>query len=505
MKKGTVATIIVICLAAGLILSGCGGTNTGATDEIVIAQGVDATTMDPHMHAETPTTNVVTQMYDRLLERDQDMVLQPQLALSVTSVDDLTWEVVLREGVTFHNGEAFNAETVKFNIERILNPENLSPQIGDLSAIEKVEVVDEYTVKITTKEPYPLLPGRLNLPMVPKEYIEENGQEYFAANPIGTGPYKFVSWTKDESVVMEVNEDYWGGIPAIKKITFKPIPESATRIAELQTGAVDLIVNVPPHQAETIDAADATKVVNTASGRFIFISLNAQREGPLSDPKVRQALNYAVNVDEIIENVLGGYGYRSTQPLTTLDFGYNEDIDMYKYDPEKAKQLLKEAGYEDGLEIDFGTCAGRYVMDKEVAEAIAGQLAEVGVTAKLSVQEWGVYVQKVLSKSAEEAYLIGWGTSLFDADATLYPWFRSEMRFATYSNVAVDALLDKAREIIDPQEREDLYHEALDIIMEDAPFILLYQQEDLYGADAKLDWTPRPDEIMFVKDMQFTQ
>ena len=140
------------------------------------------------------------------------------------------------------------------------------------------------------------------------------------------------------------NEDYWRGAPAIKKVTFKPIPESATRIAELQTGAVDLIVNVPPHQAETIDDATGTKVVNTASGRFIFVSLNTQKEGPLADKRVRQALNYAVNVQDIIDNVLDGYGYRSTQPLTTLDFGFDSDIDIFEYNPERAKELLTEAG-----------------------------------------------------------------------------------------------------------------------------------------------------------------
>ena len=503
IKKGTVVAVLIF-LIASLALGGCGGAPRQAKDEIIIAQGVDATTLDPHMHAETPTTNVITQMFDNLLVRDQEMRLQPQLALSVEAMDDLTWEVILREDIVFHNGEVFNAETVKFNIERILNPDNKSPQIANLSAIEKVEVIDEYTVHITTSAPYPVLPGRLNIQMVPKEYIEENGQEHFAANPVGTGPYKFVSWTKDEAVVMEANEDYWRGPPAIKKITIKPIPESAARIAELQTGGVDLIVNVPPHQAEAIDAAASTKVANTPSGRFIFVSLNSQREGPLADKRVRQAMNYAVNVDEIIDNVLDGYGYRSTQPLTTLDFGFDADIDIYEYNPEKAKQLLAEAGYPDGVEIDFGSPAGRYVMDKEVAEAIVGQLAEVGIKANIKVQEWGVYVGKILDQTVEEAYLIGWGTSLFDADATLFSWFRTGQRFSTYSDVAVDALLDKARAVVDADEREYLYHQALGIIMEDAPFILLYQQEDLYGINARLEWTPRPDEVFYVYDMSFS-
>ncbi len=503
IRKGTVA-ILLVSLAAAVFFAGCGGAPVDeAREEIVIAQGVDATTMDPHMHAETTTTNAITNMYDRLLVRDHDMDLQPQLALSVEPLDDLTWEVKLREGIEFHNGEPFNAETVKFNIERIIDPENQSPQIADLNAVEKVEVIDEYTAHIITYEPYPVMAGRLNLPMVPKDYILENGQEYFAQNPIGTGPYVFVSWTRDESIVFEANEDYWQGAPAIKKITIKPVPESSTRIAELQTGAVDLIVNVPPHQADVIDADPVTKIETVPSGRFIFISLNTQREGIMQDKKVRQALNHAVDIDTIIDTVLEGYGYKSTQPLTPLDFGYDDSIEGYEYNPEKARDLLAEAGYPDGISIELGSPSGRYVMDREVAEAVAGQLAEVGVEAELNVQEWGVYVGKVLEKEAEEAYLIGWGTALFDSDATLYPWFRTGMRFATYSDSQVDEYLDEARTVLDEEEREDLYHQALEIIMEDAPFILLYQQEDLYGLSADLQWEPRPDELIFVYDMEF--
>jgi peptide/nickel transport system substrate-binding protein len=502
-KKGTIV-ILLVCLATSLVMAGCSNNQTAKKDEIVIAQGVDATTLDPHMHAETPTANVIAQMFDRLLVRDINGELQPQLATSVEAVNDTTWEVKLRDDVKFHNGEAFNAETVKFNIDRILNPDNRSPQIADLSAIQEVKVIDEFTVHIITKAPYPVLPGRLNLPMVPKQYIEEKGAQYFATNPVGTGPYKFVSWTKDESVVMEANEEYWRSAPAIKKVTFKPVPESSTRIAELQTGAVDIIVNVPPHQASTINTGASTKIASTASGRFIFISMNTVREGPLANKLVRQAMNYAVDVDSIIENVLGGYGYKSTQPLTTKDFGYDATIPGFQYNPEKAKSLLVEAGYPNGIEIDLGSPSGRYVMDKEVAEAVVGQLAAVGIKANIKVQEWGVYVGKIMEKKVEEAYLIGWGSSLFDADATLFPWFRTGQRFSTYEVPAVDALLDQARSVISADERKALYSQAMAIITEDAPFLLLYQQEDLYGVNKNLNWTPRPDEMIFVYDMSFT-
>jgi len=502
IRKGIilrVAALLVVMLA----LAGCGNTAPQTKDEIVIAQGVDATTLDPHMHAETTTTNVTSQIFDRLLVRDAEMKLQPQLALSVTALDELTWEVKLREGIKFHNGEPLDAEVVKYNIDRIIDPTVRSPQAGNFSSVDRVEVVDQYTVKIYTKTPYPILPSRLNLQIVPKAYIEENGMEYFATHPVGTGPYKFVSWTKDEAVVLEANEDYWQAAPAIKKVTIKPIPESSTRVAELQTGSVDLIVNVPPHQAQELDSGSGTKVVKTQSGRYITIVLVTGKGGPLDDVRVRQALNYAVDVPAIIASVLDGHGYPSTQPLTPLDFGYNPAVKGYSYDPEKARQLLAEAGYPDGIDIQLDAPSGRYVMDKEVAEAIVGQLTEVGVRVNLNINEWGIHVTKILEKKMEGAFLIGWGSDLFDADSSLYSWYRTGQRFNYYSTSELDGKLDAARAMMDVTARENLYHEIVTELVEAAPFIFLYQQEDLYAVNKGLVWQPRADELIRVYDMKF--
>lgn len=502
VRKRTIARVAVILVVA-LALAGCGNKAPQAKDEIIIAQGVDATTLDPHMHAETTTANVTTQIFDRLLERDAAMKLQPQLALSVTALDELTWEIKLREGVKFHNGEDLDAECVKYNIERIIDPAVRSPQAGNFSAVDRVEAVDQYTVRINTKKPYPILPNRLNLQIVPRKYIEENGMEYFAVNPVGTGPYKFVSWVKDEAVVLEANEDYWRPAPAIKKVTFKPIPESSTRVAELQTGAVDLIVNVPPHQAQALNTGSGTKVVKTPSVRYICIVLVTGKGGPLDDPKVRQALNYAVDVPTIIDAVLDGHGYPTTQAVVPYDFGYNPAVKGYSHDLAKAKQLLAEAGYPDGIEINLDTPSGRYVMDKEVAEAIAGQLAEANIKVKLSVNEWGVHMTKILEKKMADAFLIGWGSDLFDADSSLYSWFRGGQRYSYYSTPEMDIKLDAARTIMDVGAREEMYHAIVSELTEAAPYIYLYQQEDLYGVNKRLVWQPRPDEVIQAYDMKF--
>jgi len=493
-----------LLLIASLALTGCRPAGpAGPNDSIVIAQGVDATTLDPHLHNETTSANITRQIFDGLLRRGPDMQLEPELALSVEPISDLTWEIKLRPGISFHNGEVFDAASVKFSIERILDPATQSPQISNLSFVDRVEIVDPLTVRLTTKQPYPLVRERLVLPMVPPEYLREHGTEYFAAHPVGTGPYKFVSWTKDESVVLTANADYWRGRPAIRQVTFRPIPENTARVAELQTGAIDLITNIPPHLAGSLAADAGIQISETPSNRLIFIQLVTDRGGPLADPRVRQALNYAVDVQAIIDNVLGGYGRRSTQPLTPQDFGYNPVLTGYSYDPDKARQLLAEAGYPDGFAFSLDTPSGRYALDKEVAEAVAGYLEAVGIRVQLNVNEWGIHTKKILERQMEGGYLIGWGGSLFDADATLYPNFRSGGRICFYQNPTVDRLLDQARTTLSPADRVALYHQAAELITSDAPLLLLYQPTDIYGADPRLVWQPRPDEFLSVFDMQY--
>ncbi len=489
--------LLMICASA----AGCMGTAASDHDRVVIAQGVDATTLDPHMHAETTTSNVTVQIFDRLFMRDDQMQLQPHLAESITLLEDCVWELKLKEGIQFHNGEIFDAETVRYNIERILNPEQKSPQVANLNMIDQVIVVDGHTVQITTHAPYPLLPGRLSLEMVPPGYIEEHGDAYFAEHPVGTGPYKFVRWTRDEEIVLEANEDYWRGVPAVQEVVFKPIPENAVRISALQGGDVDLIVNVPPHQVPGLSATPGVRIETVPSGRFIFLQLVANREGPLADRRVRQALNCAVDVPAIIEHVLGGHGIVSTQPLTSYDFGFQADLQRPTFDPARATVLLAEAGYPDGLDITLDVPSGRYAMDREVAEALAGQMAEAGIRVHLQVNEWGVHIKKLLEKQMEHAFLIGWGTSLFDADATLFPQLHSQQRLTYFGNPQLDALLEEARSCMDPIQREAFYAQAGAVIAEEVPFVLLYQQEDIYGVAERLLWQPRADELIYVWDM----
>ena len=502
IKQTWVLILCIAVIAAGVL--GCGSEQERET-KVVIAQGVDARTMDPHMHAETTTTNVLIHIFDRLFTRDEDMELIPHLAEEAKVMDDLIWEITLKEGIYFHNGESFNADSVKFSIDRIIKPGSKSPVVSSLNTIDQVEVIDDVTVRIITKVPDPILPNRLTLMMVPKEYILKHGDEYFAEHPVGTGPYELASWTRDEEVVLQANEEYWLGPPAIETVVFRSIPENSVRIAELQTGSVDLIVNVPPHQIGSVEETGHSRVVSTPSGRRIYVQLVADQGGKIADPKVRQALNYAVDVPELIETILDGHGYASTQPLTPLDFGYHPEAEGFSYDPKRAQELLTEAGYPEGISIQLDTCSGRYVMDREVAEALIGQMAEAGIEAELTVNEWGVHIEKLLEKQMEHAFLIGVGTVLFDADAALFSHLRSEERLSYYSNEELDGLLDQARQEMDLEARENFYHQAIEVILEDPPFIFLHQQEDIYGVHEDLQWQPTADELIYAYHMSFNR
>jgi len=471
--------------------------------QVVVAQGVDPSTLDPHNHQETPAFNILSNMFDHLLQRSPDLKIEPLLAESYQLIDDKTWEFKLRKGIKFHNGEDFNAEAVKFSLERIANPDNKMKQFTSLKFIDHVDVVDAYTARIVTKEPFAALPAFLCLygAIVPPQYVKEKGDTYIATHPVGTGPFKFVKWNKDDQLVMEANPSYFRGAPHVKTVVFRPIPEASTRLAALLTGEVDIITNVPPNLVPQIEGSGQAFISTAPSVRVIFLGIDTLKGGPMADKRVRQALNYAVDVNAIIQNVLEGHGFRVATPLTKDHFGYNPNVKPYPYDPDKAKKLLAEAGYPDGLDLVLNSPDGRYLNDKQVAEAIAGQWQKVGIRTQAKTHEWGNYVTMAYSRNAGPVYLLGWGNSTYDADNTYFPWFHTGELLATYSHPEIDKLLEEARGTMDEARRLELYHNVAEKLAEDAAWVFLYQQEDIYGANNRLNWKARPDERLVMFDV----
>ena len=291
--------------------------------KVVVAQGVDPTTLDPHDHEETPAFNVLLNIYDTLLIRDKDLKITPWLATSYKIVNPTTWEFKLRQGVKFTNGEEFDAEVAKFSLERLANPAN-NLKMTALRPIDRVEVKDKYTIHIITKKPYPTLDAHLCLrgAMVPPKYFKEKDKAFLARNPVGTGAFKFVTWVKDDRIEFEANEQWWHGAPKIKTLIFRPIPEETTRMSALQTGEVDIATNVPPHLVKELKNNPKVTISSAPSVRTIFMPIYTVQceqvqgswdcrkpvQGPTANPKVRQAINYAVDLNAIIKNVLEGAG-----------------------------------------------------------------------------------------------------------------------------------------------------------------------------------------------------
>lgn len=451
--------------------------------------------LDPSMNLSSIRAQVGMSIFDSLVSRDAENRIVPALADSWKLLDDNTWEFRLRKGIVFHTGEPFNAEAVRFTIQRVLDPNQKSPNRANIAEISKIEVVDDSTVRLITRQPYaPLLNRLIDFPILPPRYTAERGDRGFAGRPVGTGPFRFVELVRDDRMVVEAFDRYWRGAPKIRRIVFRPVPEPFTRAAGLRNAELDLITNVPPTLARELETVPGIKVVRIPSTWIIYLGLNAFKR-PLSDVRVRQALNYATDVEAIIKSVLEGNGRRMPGPFTPHMFGYDGSVKGYPYDPAKARRLLAEAGYPDGLEITLDAPDGRYQGDKEIAQALAGQWQKVGFKVKLQVAEWGAYFKRYLGKQFADAYLLGLGGPMQDADE-LYNLVSSKGRGLYYKNEKVDALFDAGRSTMDPARRRRIYSDLARAMVEDATWVFLLQQVDIYAMRERVEWTPRPDQWM---------
>ncbi len=467
--------------------------------ELVIGRAVSTNAMDPGFMREAAT--IVDNIFDTLVMRDKQMNLVPGLATEWRAIDDLTWEFKLREGVTFHNGEPFDAEAVKFTLDRVLDPAANSPAISYIRTVASVEVVDPLTVRITTSAPDPLLPTRMSrypAYIVPPKYVAEMGDAKFASQPVGTGAYQFVEFVPDERVVLAANENYWRGKPALDEVTWRPIPDSTARITALVTGEVDLIEDVPVDLAPMLTASPDVELVQVKDGGLtIYLGLRMDKE-PLDDVKVRQALNHAIDRQGITDNLLQGMATPVGGQVGKSDFGYL-DLPVPAYDPELSRKLLAEAGLPDGFEITMQSST-RYMKNNEVAQAIAQQLGDVGVKVNQQVLEWSVYTQK--QPFDGPIYMLGWGsTQTLDADAAIYAIMRSGEPYSGAALPELDRLLDESRQVVDPAAREKVLHEVQELAAKEVPLISLYREDALLGRASDVHFEGRPDARIVLFDI----
>lgn len=488
------------------------GTDTGTENtnevaevdrDLVIAIGSDMLGFDIHNHNNTSTESIHQNMFDYLFKRDESNELQPWLAESYEIIDDTTIQVVLKQGVKFHNGNEFTAEDVKFTLERVATDSALKEH-PNYKQIKEVQIIDPYTVQIITHAPEPSIIhrlARLGSGMLPKNYIEENGWDHFLNNPIGTGPYKFVKWDRDSQIVFEPFDDYFlGKIDEWDTVTFRIIPEDSTRVSELLTGGVDIATNIPPADWERVENSDNTSLKQEVSNRVLFLVLRTTEGYPTADVKVRQAIDYAIDDGVLTEFALQGAGIPTLTMVGPGNFGHEPSLyNTYNYDLEKAKQLLAEAGYPNGFDMTLHASKGRYLQDGEVAELIVGMLAQVGINVKLEFSEWSNFVQLRNANENKEAYLLGLGNSMYDGAYSL-DRFHTE-RFVghtDYSNAEVDAILNESRTNMDSASREKQLQEIQKIVAEDVPYVTLYLEKINTGVNNAIDFTPTSDEMLYV-------
>ncbi|KRM06203.1 hypothetical protein FC89_GL001073 [Liquorilactobacillus ghanensis DSM 18630] len=507
MKKliSIIFTFIIIFLAVFGYVNYKG--NSGrkvAAKPLVIARPYDVAGLDPGFLTEN--AQVVDNIFDTLVTRDNNEKLKPSLATSWKQIKPTIWRFKLRKGVKFTNGEKFTASSVKFSIDRVLNPKNNAPTASYISTIKQVKVVNTHTVDVVTKKPDPLIPTRFNrypTEIVPEKYVKKVGEKTFSEHPIGTGAYKFVSWKKGESVTLKVNKHYWNGIPKVKKVIFKAIPQASTRIDALNNGEADIITGVSPEDRTNVQKSKTARLSTVRrGGNIVYVGFKTNVK-PFNNVKVRRALNYAINKRQIVKDVLKNSAVATNSLSGPKDTGYTGEPSGYAYNPTKAKQLLKEAGYSNGFTATLDT-VNWYADNTAVAQALAAQLKKVGVILKVKNIESSVYRSSVPAGKQSAMYVLGWSsTNTLDADAAMYAVLHSGEPYSTYSNVTVDKELDEARTTSNLTERKHLYASIEKTVVQDAPRIFLYQENTYYGVSKKINWSGKIDGSINVKDVSY--
>jgi len=457
---------------------------------LIVGQIAEPKSLDPAAVTAVNDFRILVNLYEGLTRyKSGTLEVEPGLAESWTISDDGTeYTFKLRAGITFHDGSAFNAEAVKFNFDRMLDENHPQHDTGPFplafffSAVESTTVVDELSVAFKLNAPYAPFLSNLAYPtglLVSPEAVKANGKD-FGRNPVGTGPFKFAEWKSNERVVITRNEDYWGEKAGTEAIVFRPITDANTRVAEMLAGGIDLMVEVPPTSLAQFEG-DGFTIVEQAGPHVWFLILNA-KEGPFADKRVRQAANYAINKAAIVNDVLEGTADIAAGPTPpAFAWAYNEELEPYPYDPDKARALLAEAGVE-GAELTFYVTEGGSGMLDPVAmgTAIQADLAAVGFKVNIETYEWNTFLGRVnpgLEGKADMAEM-AWMTN--DPDTLPYLALRSEawpdkggFNSGYYANPTVDELLEAARTATDQAERARLYKEMQAIVQDDAPWVFV--------------------------------
>jgi len=470
----------------------------GPTGTLRVALSVFPNSLFIPLTAERNADNVATQLTDSLVYLDKDGEMLPALAESwEVSEDGTVYTFKLREGVTFHNGEVFNADDVVATWE-------IGSETGewtDKFTLVEVEKIDDYTVTLTTEAPNPELLVTIHdfWAIAPDEYMAEVGVEGFSEFPIGTGPFMFEEWVKGDHITYKANPDYWmEGYPLVETLIFRPIPESATRVAAIQADEVDIVGRLSSEEAQSLMGVEGVEVIQYSAARIYYIAFNNLTTGldqPTMDAKVRQAMNYAVDIDAIIDALFDGFGTPAAGYVASGELGYGV-VEPFGYDPAKAMDLLAEAGYADGFEMGMACPAGAYMNFEEVCEAIAGYLGEVGIDINLDIMESGQFWELEANKELPPLFGDSWSTLSGEAlrrlTGALGGW---DAAYSSWSDPVLDDYLADISTNVNRDERKALYEELQVYMQENPPFIYLYEPVVFEAKQTRvMDYFPRSAE-----------
>ena len=466
---------------------------------VTVAHGVGIYSLNPYAVNTSPLQAVWQSIMEPLIDVDYDKREYQGVLAESWQMKGNKIHFKLRKGIRFHDGAPFSSKDVIASFKRILTDKE-SLQAPNLQNIREMEASDDFNVVLTLKKPDANALEDINNRVIMKQAAAEKMGEA-DRSPIGTGPFKFVSWERSGQFVLRRNENYWGQPPKIEEVIYKTIQEDAARIAALEAGQADIISNIPPHEVARLKANPRLRVQPVQGLRPIFLVLSPAYK-PLDNVKVRRAITHAIDRERIIKHILEGNAYPLSGLLSPQVFGYDPGAKAFAYDPQKAKQLLSEAGFANGFEIDYYSPTGRYPKDREVALVIVEQLSKVGIKAILKTPEWSIF-NTDYKNGKYPMYLTGRG-SLIDADTLFHQYFRTgtTKRVLGYSNPKLDEILDLEQQTFDVKKREKLLTEAHRIILEDAPAIPLWNSMDVYAHRADIVWTAPPDEKVHLKQAQ---
>jgi len=495
--KSRLFGIVVVVMTGMLVLSGSVTLGTTADDELVIGGVAGIKTLDPHDETTSSIVNITRNMFETLVSRDETEQLVPWLAVSWEMIGETTWRFYLREGVTFHNGEPFDAEDVVYSINRLVDPKEALQAAWFIGTVESAEAVEPYVVDLHTYAMDPILPATLTQAgyIVPSETVSTLGWDEFLKHPVGTGPFMFSEWIPDQRLVLDRYDNYWGGPATMRRLVYLPIPEVATRLAALQAGEIDIAQSIGVDSVAQIEADPNLRVVSQTSVRSVYVILN-KNVAPFDNVLVRQAMNYAVDVDAIIQSLFGGRANRSPTVGSPAWLGYDETQDPYPYDPAKARALLAQAGYPNGFETTLAFAQGNPTGAEDITQTIAAYLKAVGIKVTLKMYEWGEYIG-VWLEAKLPMYYMSLGTSTLDMDDFSAGYFDPARRhnWGLPRGDAID-IAKVASLTVDREVRDSLYHGFLALLKEDAPFIFLFNFDELYGMNERVkNYIMMPDEL----------